>query len=252
MGSEELAANLFRITQTEAKLKREKVKNKEFKIVYQPKVFTQTGKIRGAEALVRWKRNGEMISPGKFIPLFEKNKFIVKLDMYIFEKVCQDISDWKDKYGGAPIVSINVSKEHFVDPNFIEQYVKICEKYEIETSNIDLEITESATVDSNIDIIDIMNKIKEKGFAISIDDFGTGYSSLSMLQNMPIDILKIDKVFVDKANLEGDNNVINYIGVETKEQVEFIKKIGCDIIQGYYYSKPIPKEEFENYFKNNM
>ena len=145
-------------------------------------------------------------------------------------------------------------------------HVKICEKYEIETSNIDLEITESATVDSNIDIIDIMNKIKEKGFAISIDDFGTGYSSLSMLQNMPIDILKIDKVFVDKANLEGDNNVINYIedmaehmkvrtiveGVETKEQVEFIKKIGCDIIQGYYYSKPIPKEEFENYFKNNM
>ena len=240
--------------------------NKEFIIVYQPKVFTKNEKMAGAEALVRWKRNGEMISPGKFIPLFEKNKFIVKLDMYIFEKVCQDISDWKDKYGGAPIVSINVSKEHFVDPNFIEQYVKICEKYEIETSNIDLEITESATVDSNIDIIDIMNKIKEKGFAISIDDFGTGYSSLSMLQNMPIDILKIDKVFVDKANLEGDNNVINYIedmaehmkvrtiveGVETKEQVEFIKKIGCDIIQGYYYSKPIPKEEFENYFKNNM
>lgn len=240
--------------------------NKEFIIVYQPKVFTKNEKMAGAEALVRWKRNGEMISPGKFIPLFEKNKFIVKLDMYIFEKVCQDISDWKDKYGGAPIVSINVSKEHFVDSNFIEQYVKICEKYEIETSNIDLEITESATVDSNIDIIDIMNKIKEKGFAISIDDFGTGYSSLSMLQNMPIDILKIDKVFVDKANLEGDNNVINYIadmaehmkvktiveGVETKEQVEFIKKIGCDVIQGYYYSKPIPKEEFENYFKNNM
>lgn len=244
----------------------EALANKEFIVVYQPKVFTKNGKMSGAEALIRWKRNGELIPPGKFIPIFEKNKFIVKLDMYIFDKVCQDLVEWRERFGIIPIVSINVSKEHFVNPNFIDKYVEICEHYGLETSSIDLEITESATVDSSIDIIEVIRKIKEKGFTISIDDFGTGYSSLSMLQNMPVDILKIDKVFVDQADLTSDGNIINYIadmaqhmevktiveGVETKEQAEFIRDIGCDIIQGYYYSKPIQKEEFEEYFQNNM
>ena len=150
--------------------------------------------------------------------------------------------------------------------NFIEEYAKICDKYNLETSNIDIEITESATVDVNIDILRALSKIKEKGFMISIDDFGTGNSSLSMLQNMPIDIIKIDKVFVDKADLSSNKNIINYImfiakqlevktiveGVETKEQMEFVKRIQGDIIQGYYYSKPIPKIKFEEYFKNHM
>lgn len=150
--------------------------------------------------------------------------------------------------------------------DFVEEYVKICEKYNLETSKIDLEITESATVDANIDILRILTKIKEKGFIISIDDFGTGNSSLSMLQNMPIDIMKIDKVFVDKADLSSNKNIINYImliakqlevktiveGVETKEQMEFIRRIQGDMIQGYYYSKPITKEEFEEYFKKHM
>lgn len=241
------------------------LKNEEFEIVYQPKVFTNTGKIAGAEALVRWNKDGKVISPGKFIPLFEKNKFIIKLDLYIFEQVCKNLKLWKEKYGFMPIVSINVSKAHFTDENFIEEYVKITDKYNIERKDIDLEITESATIDENIDILKILNKIKEKGFTISIDDFGTGYSSLSMLQSMPIDIIKIDKVFIDKANLENDQNIINYImliakhlgvktiveGVETREQVEFVKKIKCDIIQGYYYSKPISKDDFEEYFNKN-
>lgn len=241
------------------------LKNEEFKIVYQPKVFTNTEKIAGAEALVRWNKDGKIISPGKFIPLFEKNKFIIKLDLYIFEHVCKDLKLWKEKYNYVPNVSINVSKAHFTQKNFIEDYVKITNKYNIDRKDIDLEITESATIDENIDVLQILNKIKEKGFTISIDDFGTGYSSLSMLQSMPIDIIKIDKVFVDKANLKSDKNIIDYImlianhlgvktiveGVETKEQVEFIKKIKCDIIQGYYYSKPISKEEFEEYFNKN-
>ncbi len=241
------------------------LKNEEFQIVYQPKVFTNTEKIAGAEALVRWNKDGKIISPGKFIPLFEKNKFIIKLDLYIFEHVCKDLKVWNEKYNYMPTVSINVSKAHFSQENFIEDYVKITDKYNINRKDIDLEITESATIDENIDVLQILNKIKEKGFTISIDDFGTGYSSLSMLQSMPIDIIKIDKVFVDKANLKSDKNIIDYImlianhlgvktiveGVETKEQVEFIKKIKCDIIQGYYYSKPISKEEFEEYFNRN-
>lgn len=244
----------------------EALENKEFKVFYQPKIYAKNEKFYGAEALVRWFKDGKLIPPNKFIPLFEKNKFIIKLDRYIFNQVCKDLAEWKEKFGWIPNVSINVSKEQFIDENFIDKYVEICNKYNLEPNKIDLEITESATIDPNIDILKILNKIKEKGFVISIDDFGTGYSSLSMLQNMPIDIIKIDKVFVDKADLNSDENIINYImliakhletntiveGVETKEQVEFIRKIGGDIIQGYYYSKPISKEDFEKYFNENI
>ena len=236
--------------------------NEEFKIVYQPKVSTKNEKVVGAEALVRWEKDGKMIPPNKFISLFEANKFIIKLDLYIFEQVCKDIVKWKELYDYVPTISINVSKEHFANENFIEEYVRITKKYGLEPSLIDLEITESATIDKSIDILRVLNNIKKEGFMISIDDFGTGYSSLSMLQNMPIDIIKIDKVFVDKADLSSDQNMINYImliakhlgvktiveGVETKEQMEFVTHIGCDMIQGYYYSKPIAKEDFEDYF----
>lgn len=241
------------------------LKNGEFKVIYQPKIFAQNEKFAGAEALVRWDNGREIISPGKFIPLFEKNKFIIKLDLYVFEQVCKDISEWKEKYNYYPVVSINVSQEHFTNEDFIEQYVKITDKYNINRNTIDLEITESATIAENIDIVKITNKIKEKGFIISLDDFGTGYSSLGMLQNIPIDIIKVDKVFVDKADLNSNRNIINHImliaqslnvktvieGVETKEQVEFIKSIKGDIIQGYYYSKPLSKQKFEEYFNKN-
>lgn len=243
----------------------EALNHQEFTVIYQPKTFTSNEKMSGAEALIRWCRKGEIISPSKFIPLFEKNKFILKLDLYIFEQVCKDLANWREKYDYMPTISINVSKEHFVEENFINKYAEICKKYNIETSSIDLEITESATIDSNIDILKVMNYIKKQGFMLSIDDFGTGYSSLSMLQNMPIDIIKIDKAFVDKADLQTDDNMINYImfmaerlgirtiveGVENKEQMEYVRRIGCDIIQGYYYSKPITKEEFEKYFIKN-
>lgn len=243
----------------------EALANKEFKIYYQPKTNAETEKVIGAEALVRWYKDGNIIPPNEFIPLFEKNKFIVKLDIYIFEQVCKDIASWKEKYNFVPIVSINVSKEHFVNENFIDEYVKITNKYNIDRSKIDLEITESAAIDEDIDTLKILNSIKENGFVVSIDDFGTGYSSLSMLENMPIDIIKIDKVFVDKANLNSDRNIINFImliakrlgvktiaeGVETRDQVEYIQKLKCDVIQGYYYSKPITKEDFEDYFNKN-
>lgn len=245
---------------------KEALDNNEFEIFYQPKTYVKNEKVYGAEALVRWNRNGKYIRPDMFIPLFEKNKFIVKLDIYIFEQVCKDLANWREKYGFVPNISINVSKEQFVNENFIDKYIEICKNYDLKPETIDLEITESATIDPNIDILAIMNKIKQKGFILSIDDFGTGYSSLSMLQNMPIDIIKIDKVFVDKADLTSDENIINYIilmakhlntktiieGVETKEQVEFIRKIEGDIIQGYYYSKPLSKEEFEKYLDKNM
>ena len=238
------------------------LKNKEFKIIYQPKFFTDSEKIAGAEALVRWYRKDRIITPNEFIPLFEKNKFILKLDLYIFEQVCKDMAYWKEEFDADIRISINVSKEHFTNENFIYQYIKIVDKYKVNRNNIELEITESATIDKNIDVVKIVDKIKSYGFKISLDDFGTGYSSLAMLQELPIDVIKIDKIFVDKAEYDSNKNIINYMvliakrigaeivveGVETKEQADFIKKLKCDIIQGYYYSKPITKEEMKKYF----
>ena len=236
------------------------LENKEFKVYYQPKINAREGTLYGAEALVRWEHNGKMVSPSEFIPLFEKNKFILKLDAYIFEQVCSDIKKWKENLGKEPVISINVSREHFLDENFLEKYMLIVAKYGVNTNKIDLEITESATVEAGIDIIEIMNKIKKLGFLISIDDFGTGYSSLSAIQDMPADILKIDKSFVDRIG-KNEKNIIDYIinianelklttiaeGVETEEQKDYLLKKGCDIIQGYYYAKPMPENEFEEY-----
>lgn len=242
------------------------LKNEEFKIYYQPKVSVKDEKVVGAEALVRWEKNGNIVPPDNFIPIFEKNMFIIKLDLYVFEKVCQDIVEWKNKYNYMPIISINVSKEHFFNESFIDEYCNIANKYDIDITKIDLEITESATVDKNIDIIKTLNKIKQKGFMISLDDFGTGYSCLNIIQDMPIDIIKIDKSFIRKADLtQKSPNLIEdvlYIakhigvktiaeGAETKEQVDFLIRLGCDMIQGYYYSAPISKKDFENYFCEN-
>ena len=236
--------------------------NNEFKVYYQPKVYVQDEKLYGAEALVRWEHNGKMVPPSEFVPLFEKNKFILKLDVYVFEQVCSDMKKWKEKYGKEPVISVNVSREHFLDEHFLEKYMLIATKNGINTNKIDLEITESATVEAGIDIIEIMNKMKKLGFLISIDDFGTGYSSLSTLQDMPADILKIDKSFVDRIG-KNEKNMIDYIltmakelklttiaeGVETKEQRDYLLEKECDIIQGYYYAKPMPEEEFEVYME---
>ena len=239
------------------------LKNNEFVVYYQPKVYGKTERIYGAEALVRWKKDDKIIMPNIFIPIFEKNKFILKLDLYIFEKVCKDMKEWKEKYGIDIIVSVNVSREHFTEKNFINKYVQIALKYGIDTSKIDLEITESATIDSKIDVTKIMGEIKKHGFLISIDDFGTGYSSLSILHDMPIDILKIDKSFVDKIGREDSiiENILSIAkkfklktiaeGVETKKQKDYLTEEGCDILQGYYYSKPLSKDEFEKFINKN-
>ena len=233
----------------------EALENGEFKVFYQPKVDLKTNKITSCEALVRWFRGDRVISPNKFIPLFEKNRFIIELDKYIFEKVCQDIQSWKQvKNEKIPMISVNISKENFYNEEFIKEYEKIAKKYNLKTEEIEIEITENVTMIENISIIKMIKRIKEAGFVISIDDFGTGYSSLNMLQSMPIDIIKIDKTFIDKIDIKNkNNNMVDYIiyiakklglktvaeGVEAEEQVKYLKEIGCDMLQGYYYSKPL-------------
>ena len=262
--NEEMENEIIKEHNIESKMEKA-LQNNEFKIYYQPKISIQNEKIVAAEALVRWVNNGKIIPPNQFIPIFEKNHFIINLDKYIFEKVCQDISGWKRKNKNIPLISINISKENFVKDNFIKEYQEITEKYGLKSSEIELEITESAAINENIDIIKVMQNIKKAGFIISIDDFGTGYSSLNLLQSMPIDSIKIDKSFIDKIDIKNrEGNIVDYIifiakklklkttaeGVETEKQKEYLKNIGCDLIQGYFYSKPLNKEEFEKYVKH--
>ncbi len=251
----------------------EALQNGEFKVYYQPKIELKSNRIVSCEALVRWFRKDKIIPPNDFIPLFEKNRFIIKLDKYIFKKACKDIKyinnvlkqnnyfmnksniDADKQYITA---SINVSKEHFAYDNFIDDYLNLASKINIPLNMIELEITESASVYKGINLSEITKNMKQKGFNVSLDDFGTGYSSLNMLQDLTIDVLKIDKSFIDKI---GESNIVKYIinmskdfniktvaeGVETKEQVELLKNMGCDIVQGYYYSKPLSLEDFINF-----
>ena len=152
---DELLENKLMETQKIESTMESALENNEFAVVYQPKMYTSNEKLSGAEALVRWYKEDTVIPPNKFIPLFEKNKFIIKLDLYIFERVCKDMAYWKEKYNYMPTISVNVSKEHFVNENFILEYAKIADKYNIDRRNIDIEITESATTEEKIDTLKI-------------------------------------------------------------------------------------------------
>lgn len=233
----------------------EGIQNQEFKVFYQPKVNAKNEKVEEAEALVRWERENKLIPPNEFIPVFEKNKFIIQLDKYIYEQVCKDMKEWKEKYNKKIKISVNISKQHIVQDGFIEEYYKITKKYNVNPNEIELEITETTELDERFGISKILEKLKEKGFKISIDDFGTGYSSLSMLQQIPVDVIKIDKSFVDQTKMleimiliakkMGLKTVAE--GVETNEQVQILKNLEVDLLQGYYFSKPLEKTEFEKY-----
>ena len=237
----------------------EGIQNQEFKVFYQPKVNAKNEKVEEAEALVRWERENKLIPPNEFIPVFEKNKFIIQLDKYIYEQVCKDMKEWKEKYNKKIKISVNISKQHIVQDGFIEEYYKITKKYNVNPNEIELEITETTELDERFGISKILEKLKEKGFKISIDDFGTGYSSLSMLQQIPVDVIKIDKSFVDQIKMleimiliakKMDLKTVAE-GVETNEQVQILKKLEVDLLQGFYYSKPLEKTEFEKYWQNN-
>ncbi|OJT76259.1 diguanylate phosphodiesterase, partial [Clostridioides difficile] len=235
--------------------------NGEFIVYFQPKYSLSDYQIIGAEALVRWDNPQKgLIPPIEFIPVFERNGFIVNIDFYVFEEVCKKIREWMDEGQKVVPISVNLSRMHFVNSNFIEKFKLIVNKYKIPTRLIELELTETAVLDNIEGLLDTMNNLKEKGFVISMDDFGTGYSSLNLLKELPVDILKLDRAFFtekDESNNEKIviSNVIKMAkelkmkviseGVETISQVKFLKQIGCDMVQGYLFSKPMPVKEFE-------
>lgn len=246
------------------------LKNREFKIYLQPKVNMITSNIIGAEALSRWVHPVDGIrAPFRYIPLFEKNGFIVQLDMYVFEEVCRLKSQWHKeelKYAGIP-VSVNMSRLHLYKKDFCEQLRDIAAKYEVDTKELEIEITESVFLRDNNELIAVVERLHQYGFSVSIDDFGSGYSALNMLKDIPVNIIKIDKEFLKMSadDVRGKKVIKNIIamckdlkldvvteGVETEDQIKLLTSCGCEIAQGFYYSKPLPTDDFDNYSSENF
>lgn len=225
----------------------------DFIIYYQPKINIHTNLCIGLEALTRWKLNKEeLIQPNEFIPLFEKNGFIIELDNYVLDKACRQIRMWMDQ-GKTPLpIAVNISRIHLEDQNIVYQLVNICNRYRIPKHLIELEITESAFLEHEVKSIQVSRKLKKAGFILSMDDFGTGFSSLNLLSELPVDRLKLDRAFFLNESSEREKIVLSNIvkmaeqlnmqviseGIETIQQVEFLEEIGCDIAQGFYYSRP--------------
>jgi len=241
------------------------IKEKQFVVYYQPKFNIRGDKpvLSSAEALIRWNHPVKgLISPGVFIPLFEEKGLIEQLDLYVWKEAATQIRKWKEELGKYVPVSVNVSRVDLFDPTLVDTLINITKENGLANSDLLLEITESAATEEINIIIDKINELRMLGFKIEIDDFGTGYSSLSMINKIPLDALKIDMIFIRNAfTSQNDNQMIKIIidiasylkvptiaeGVETIEQVAVLKTLGCDIVQGYYFSKPIPADEFKKF-----
>ena len=240
------------------------IQNKEFTLYLQPKYDIEKGTIIGAEALVRWisLENG-FISPGDFIPVFENNGFVYEVDKFIWEESCRYLRKWLDEGREVHPISVNVSRIDLYDPKLVQHLVNLREKYQLPSQYLELEITESAYTEDPEQIITITRQLREAGFVILMDDFGTGYSSLNMLKDIQIDVLKLDMGFLKSSDYSAKGgNILTAIlkmaeslkmqtiaeGVETKEQVEFLKKIGCQCVQGFYFARPTPAQEYERLF----
>lgn len=239
---------------------KEALLNKEFVVYYQPKVNAQENVLNGGEALIRWYKDDKIISPNKFIPVLEKEKNNFDVDFYVLERVCKDINKWK-KDGLEPTkISVNFSKQHLSDENFSKKIITMLEEYNIEPKYIEIELTESSTYESFSKLTTFLKTIRSYGISVSIDDFGTGYSSLTLLKDIEVDSIKLDKTFVDTLEEENDKDlfIVKTIidltkhlnmsviaeGVETLQQLETLKFLGCFNIQGYYYDKPMDSNAF--------
>ena len=251
---------LGREKELEMKMERA-LRNGEFIPYLQPKYELENETIGGAEALVRWMDPVEgMIVPNEFIPLFEKNGFIVELDLYMFEQVCRLVEKWnKNGYRIIPI-SVNMSRGHFSVPGFFERYMQILSRYDVPDRSIEIELTESLFYNEMSMLKELIDKIHEAGMLCSIDDFGSGYSSLNMLKEVEVDALKLDRVFFKETeDNKRSKSVINSVihlaqdlelrtiseGVEVRSQVDYLKEAECDYIQGYIFARPMPVSDFE-------
>lgn len=266
--SDEMREKILAETELETRMEKA-LRNGEFKLYFQPKIDIRHGDtIAGGEVLVRWENPEHgLMPPGEFIPLFEKNGFIIKLDEYMFESACKIFRRHLDE--GAPIItlSVNVSRLCMRQEGFVERYVAIKNKYRIPDKSIELEFTESIAFHNHVMFRNIVRQFQQNGFLCSMDDFGAGQSSLNILKDIPVDILKLDMLFFregqDKARaqavVKGIVDIAQELGiktvaegVESMEQVEFLRKTGCDMVQGYVFGKPMPEHDFARYILNNL
>ncbi len=239
------------------------IKEKEFDVWFQPKYDAGTEYVVGAEALVRWKKSdGVFIPPAEFIPTFEQDGLIVNLDEYVFRTVCTKLRFWLDAGINVLPISVNLSRSSLHHQGTIKKYKSIIEELNVPIEKVPLEITESATI-RDAGIKDLMQELRDAGFVLHMDDFGSGLSSLSSINMLPINVLKLDKSLVDYIGDRGGEELLKHTvslahfkdlkviaeGVEDRNQLEFLKQIGVDEIQGYYFSKPMPYDDLVDYFK---
>ena len=246
------------------------LEEKQFVVFYQPKYDIQCDppRLASAEALIRW-RHPElgMISPGAFVPLLEGNGLISIVDSFVWRETAIQVRKWQEKYGFTLPVSVNLSRSDVFDAKLVERLVSLIENNELEYRNIKLEVTESACTDNAKAVLDVIRRLRETGFEIEMDDFGSGYSSLNMISDMPVDVLKMDMKFIRNIETsETDRRLVSLIldiagylrmkvvaeGVETEEQLKILRESGCNLVQGYYFSKPLPAEEFETLIERHM
>lgn len=237
----------------------------EFFLVYQPQVCLSTNLIIGVEALLRWECDGEVVSPARFIPLLERNRHIISVGKWVIWEACRQLRQWQDR-GIDLEVSINISAMQFNEDGFNESIEQPIREFELSANRLDFEITESLLITNVNQVVDRLNRIKKLGAKISIDDFGTGYSSLAYLRQFPLDRLKIDRAFVKDFPDRDDGVIAKSIvalgkaiglkvlaeGVETREQLEFLKEFDCDEYQGYLFSRPISAEKVELMMKERQ
>ncbi|EAZ86069.1 putative bifunctional diguanylate cyclase/phosphodiesterase [Lysinibacillus fusiformis] len=260
---DELQTDAQRVLLLDSELRRA-IDNREFELHFQPKIYMDNEQIQGLEALVRW--NNErlgFVSPGEFIPYAEETGLIIPLSEVILEKACEAVIQMQ-QYGWKIPVAINISSIHFKQQNFLESIQAILERYNMPANNFEIEVTERTVMNSANETVSKLVRLKQLGFKISIDDFGTGYSSLSYLVRFPLDCLKIDRSFIQHiGSLDEKQAVVDAIiqmshrlkmkvvaeGVEQAQQVDILRKMNCDIIQGYYYSKPLPLNDLMEFME---
>lgn len=239
----------------------------ELQAFYQPKVDLETGKIIGAEALARWIKDGRVIPPAQFIPILEQSNAVCQLDFYILDRACKDIKKWLDLGNKGVKCSVNLSRMHLGDEKLLEKVIGIIDRNGVPHDHIEIELTETTT-DVNFDELrGIVSGLHKNGISASVDDFGIGYSSLTLIKDLPWDVLKIDRSFLpDGSDHDGQRQImLRHVvsmaqglgleciveGVESKEQIELLKGIHCYLAQGFYFDKPLPKEQFEKRLLEN-
>lgn len=238
------------------------MRNEEFKVYYQPKVFMKDYKLKGAEALCRWYHEDKIVPPDEFIPVLEQSKDICDLDFYMLDHVCADIRRWMDEGWRVVKVSVNLSRCHLGNSHLLQSILDIIDSHNVPHEYIEIELTETTTDVSFNDLKDMVNGLREHGISTSVDDFGVGYSSFNLIREIPWNVIKIDKSFLhgEGNELSGKNRaMLKYViaiaqemgmvticeGVETIEQVKLLKEFGCFMAQGFYFDKPLPRERFE-------